>query len=275
MSTTMMILYSQNKKCYAQGKEEGTKMMSTTPLSLSFPSTCRTARRGGRLEKDLKQDRDYNNKATLCWHKNKASNKGNVSIKNTKVKSKQGAEQDHRQLRQHCFFVREHGKGVVERKDTQRVRFMSIVCKICSNLKEGACIIKRSVGGSSAWLFKHAELLRPPKRGEGTGLAGLSLSQGAAAAAGEQDNKKIGKQTTNPHKMDHPFFRRFADIFCTRLANRQKLNKTNTQGQPLQVKKSGHPGDESSFLKQDSDRDHRYWRPAATPGVVRESIRGL
>ena len=66
MSTTMMILYSQNKKCYAQGKEEGRKMMSTTPLSLSFPSTCRAPRRGGRLEKDLEQDRDYNNKATLC-----------------------------------------------------------------------------------------------------------------------------------------------------------------------------------------------------------------
>ena len=151
MTTTMMILYSQNKKCYAQGKEEGTKMTSTTPLSLSFPSTCRAARRGGRLEKDLKQDRDYNKTRQLCVDtKTKASNKGNVSIKNTKVKSRQGAEQDHRQLRQHCFFVWEHGKGVVERKDTRRVRFMSIVCKICSNLKEGACIIKRSVGGSSA-----------------------------------------------------------------------------------------------------------------------------
>ena len=252
--------------------------MSTTPLSLSFPFTCRTARRGGRLEKDLEQDRDYNNKATLCWHKNKALNKGNVSIKNTKVKSRQGAEQDHRQLRQHCFFVWEHGKGVVERKDTRRVRFMSIVCKICSNLKEGTCIIKRSVGGSSAWLFKHAELLRPPKRGEGTGLAGLSLSQGAAAAAGGEQwtRQQENRQTNNKHtKWIILFFRWFAYIFWTRLAKRQKLNKTNTQGQPLQVKKSGHPGDESSFLKQDSDQDHRYWRPAATPGVVGESIRGL
>ena len=202
MSTTMIILYSPNKKCYAEGKEEGRKMMSTTPLSLSFPSTCRAPRRGGRLEKDLEQDRDYNNKATLCWHKNKASNKGIVSIKNTKVKSRQGAEQDHSQLRQHCFFVWEHGKGVAERKDTQRVHFMSIVCKICSNLKEGTCIIKRSVGGSSAWLFKHAELLRPPKRGEGTGLAGLSLSQRAAAGGAseqwtrQQENRQTDKKHT-------------------------------------------------------------------------------
>ena len=105
-------------------------------------------------------------------------------------------------------------------------------------------------------------MLRPPKRGEGTGLAGLSLSQGAAAAAAsgeqwtrQQENRQTNTQT---HKMDNPFFRRFANIFWTRLANIQKLNKTNTQGQPLQLKKSGHPGDESSFLKQDSDRDHRY-----------------
>ena len=77
---------------------------------------------------------------------------------------------------------------------------MPIVCKICSNLKEGTCIIKRSVGGSSAWLFKHAELLRPPKRGEGTGLAGLSLSQGAAAAAGEQwTRQQENRQTNNKH----------------------------------------------------------------------------
>ena len=127
---------------------------------------------------------------------------GNVSIKNTKVKSRQGAEQDHSQLRQHCFFVWEHGKGVAERKDTRRVHFMSIVCKICSNLKEGACIIKRSVGGSSAWLFKHAELLRPPKRGEGTGLAGLSLSQRAAAGGAseqwtrQQENRQTDKKHT-------------------------------------------------------------------------------
>ena len=236
MSTTMMILYSQNKKCYAQA--EGTKMMSTTPLSLSFPSTCRTPRRGGRLEKDLEQDRDYNKTRQLCVDtKTKASNKGNVSIKNTKVKSRQGAEQDHRQLRQHCFFVWEHGKGVVERKDTQRVRFMSIVCKICSNLKEGACIIKRSVGGSSAWLFKHAELLRPPKRGEGTGLAGLSLSQGAAAAAGEQNNKKIGKQTTNTQN-GSSFFRRFADIFWTRLADKSRGNLCKSRSQVTLVMKA-------------------------------------
>ena len=111
MSRTMMILYSQNKKCYAEGKEEGTKMMSTTPLSLSFPSTCRKPRRGGRLEKDLEQDRDYNKTRQLCVDtKTKASNKGNVSIKNTKVKSRQGAEKDQRQLRQHCFLFGNTGK---------------------------------------------------------------------------------------------------------------------------------------------------------------------
>ena len=72
-----------------------------------------------------------------------------------------------------------------------------------------------------------------------------------------QDNKKIGKQTTNTQN-GSSFFRRFADIFWIRFANSQKLNKTNTQGQSLQLKISGQPGDESSFLKEDSDRDHRY-----------------
>ena len=100
----------KTKSVTQRGKEEGRKMMSTTPLSLSFPSTCRAPRRGGRLEKDLEQDRDYNNKATLCWHKKTKHQTGNVSIKNTKVKSRQGAEQDQRQLTQHCFLLGNTGK---------------------------------------------------------------------------------------------------------------------------------------------------------------------
>ena len=54
----------------------------------------------------------------------------------------------------------------------------------------------------------------------------------------EQDNKKIGKQTTNPHKMDHPFFRRFADIFWTRLADKSRGNLCKSRCQVTLVMKA-------------------------------------